>query len=161
LGVAQPEPLPPGVDDEDVLRLELQLCFAVHVAARAYDGVYRRVLAETGLTYPQYLVMLVLWEHGGMPVKRVSEFVRLDPSTLSPLLKRMEAAGLVRRERSPDDERSVTVLLTAEGRVLRERVRGVPMTMMRATGLSVAELTDLRSRLHDLTAALEDTAKDG
>jgi MarR family transcriptional regulator, organic hydroperoxide resistance regulator len=146
------------LDGIDVLQLEQQLCFAVHVAARAYDGFYRRVLAGIGLTYPQYLVMLVLWEHGALPVKRLGEFLRLDSATLSPLLKRIEGAGLVRRERSLDDERSVTVSLTAKGKALRDRTVGVPREAMEATGLSVDELIDLRTRIEGLTAALNEAA---
>jgi MarR family transcriptional regulator, organic hydroperoxide resistance regulator len=147
-----------AVEDERGLQLGQQLCFAVHVAARAYDGVYRRVLADFGLTYPQYLVMLVLWEHGDLPVKRLGELMRLDSGTLSPLLKRMEAAGLVVRERGPDDERSVTVMLTEKGRTLKDRARGVPLKVHGATGLTVDELIDLRTRLERLSAALDDSA---
>src|SRR3954469_3167698 len=96
--------------DEDYLRLDLQLCFSLHAASRAFGGVYRTLLKDLGLTYPQYLVMLVLWEEperGAVPVKRLGERLRLDSGTLSPLLKRLEANGLVRRERSTRDERSV------------------------------------------------------
>jgi DNA-binding MarR family transcriptional regulator len=143
-----------------VLHLDQQLCFALHSAARAYDAVYRRVLADTGLTYPQYLVMLVLWEHGEMSVKRLSERLRLDPGTVSPLLKRMERAGLVRRARSANDERSVTILLTAEGKALRRRVVGVPLETLEATGLDREGLIDLRARLKQLTAALEDSLRE-
>jgi DNA-binding MarR family transcriptional regulator len=151
-------PAAPGIDEQNVLRLDQQLCFAVHVAARAYDGLYRRILAATGLTYPQYLVMLVLWEHGELSVKRLGEFLRLDSATLSPLLKRMEAAGLVHRERSAHDERSVTVVLTANGRALRKRARSVPLRAFEATGLSLEELIEMRTRLHRLTTALDDSA---
>jgi DNA-binding MarR family transcriptional regulator len=148
----------PELDGIDVLQLEQQLCFAVHVAARAYDGFYRRVLAGIGLTYPQYLVMLVLWEHGPLPVKRLGKLLRLDSATLSPLLKRIEGAGLVRRERRSDDERSVTVKLTAKGKALRNRALGVPQEAMEATGLSVNELIDLRTRIERLSAALNEAA---
>jgi DNA-binding MarR family transcriptional regulator len=151
-------PAAPGIDEQNVLRLDQQLCFAVHVAARAYDGLYRRILAATGLTYPQYLVMLVLWEHGELSVKRLGEFLRLDSATLSPLLKRMEAAGLVHRERSAHDERSVTVVLTANGRALRKRARSVPLRAFEATGLSLEELIEMRTRLHRLTTALDDSS---
>ena len=91
---------------EDFLRLDQQICFSLNAASRAFNGVYRVVLKDLGLTYPQYLVMLVLWEHGPLPVKKVGEHLRLDSGTLSPLLKRLETAGLVRRERSARDERS-------------------------------------------------------
>ncbi|MET7937636.1 MarR family transcriptional regulator [Streptomyces sp. NPDC005322] len=145
---------PPALPD-DLLRLDLQVCFALHAASRAFGGVYRRVLKETELTYPQYLAMLVLWEHGEMPVKRLGEYLRLDSGTLSPLLKRMQSAGLVRRERSAQDERSVTVRLTAEGEALRESAQGVPLQVIEASGLDPAELVDLRSRLQRLTAVLD------
>jgi DNA-binding MarR family transcriptional regulator len=149
-----------GVDEDDALRLDLQLCFSLHNAARAYDGLYRKLLADTGLTYPQYLVMLVLWEHGEMPVKRLGEFLRLDSGTLSPLLKRMEAAGFVTRERSAQDERSVTVRLTDNGTGLRDVAVAIPVTAFAATGLSLDELDDLRARLAQLTASLDDTAQE-
>ena len=146
------------LDQHDVLQLDQQLCFAVHVAARAYDGFYRQVLADTGLTYPQYLVMLVLWEHGEATVKTLGERLRLDSGTLSPLLKRMEAAGLVSRRRDTRDERSVLVVPTEQGRALKARGARVPVEAFGATGLSVDELIDLRTRLERLTAALDDRA---
>jgi DNA-binding MarR family transcriptional regulator len=141
------------------LHLDEQLCFALHSAARAYDAVYRRVLADTGLTYPQYLVMLTLWEHGEMPLKRLGEYLRLDSGTLSPLVKRLEGAGLVRRQRSADDERSVMILLTADGAALRRRARTIPLEALDATGLDREGLFDLRSRLTGLTAALEESLR--
>jgi DNA-binding MarR family transcriptional regulator len=144
---------------EKILHLDEQLCFALHSAARAYDAVYRRVLADTGLTYPQYLVMLTLWEHREMPLKRLGEHLRLDSGTLSPVVKRMEAAGLVRRERNADDERSVTILLSADGAALRERARTIPLETLEATGLDRQGLLDLRSRLKHLTAALDESLR--
>ncbi|CAM5373302.1 MULTISPECIES: MarR family winged helix-turn-helix transcriptional regulator [Streptomyces] len=147
------DPEPPSADE--LLRLDRQLCFSLHAASRAFDGLYRRVLSDTGLTYPQYLAMLVLWEYGEMPVKRLGEFLRLDSGTLSPLLKRMQTAGLVQRERSAHDERSVTVRLTAEGTALKERARGVPLKAIEASGLGLAEAVDLQARVRRLTAALD------
>jgi len=155
---SQPDPLPAqsgAATADDPLRLDLQLCFALHAASRAFGGIYRRVLHDTELTYPQYLALLVLWEHGEMPVKQLGEFLRLDSGTLSPLLKRMQSAGLVERERSAHDERSVTVRLTAEGEALKERARGVPLKVIRASGLDREELADLRSRVQRLTVALD------
>jgi DNA-binding MarR family transcriptional regulator len=159
---SQPDPLPgaaaaqsEAVTPDDLLRLDLQLCFALHAASRAFGGVYRRVLRDTELTYPQYLALMVLWEHGEMPVKQLGEFLRLDSGTLSPLLKRMQSAGLVTRERSAHDERSVTVRLTAEGEALKERAREVPPQVIQASGLAREELVDLRSRVQRLTAALD------
>ncbi|CDR12340.1 MarR family winged helix-turn-helix transcriptional regulator [Streptomyces iranensis] len=146
-----PEPRP----SDELLRLDRQLCFSLHAASRAFDGLYRRVLRDTGLTYPQYLAMLVLWEHGEMPVKRLGEYLRLDSGTLSPLLKRMQSAGLVQRERSAHDERSVTVRLTAEGAALKERAQGVPLAAIEASGLGLEEAVDLQARVRRLTAALD------
>ncbi|AKZ56072.1 Organic hydroperoxide resistance transcriptional regulator [Streptomyces ambofaciens ATCC 23877] len=139
----------------DWLRLDQQICFSLNAASRAFNGVYRVVLKDLGLTYPQYLVMLVLWEHGELPVKKLGERLRLDSGTLSPLLKRLEAAGLVRRERSARDERSVEVRLTAQGVALRERAGEVPRRIAGATGLDLAEIQDLGARLNRLTAALD------
>ncbi|MCF2434465.1 MarR family transcriptional regulator [Streptomyces thinghirensis] len=139
----------------DWLRLDQQICFSLNAASRAFNGVYRVVLKDLGLTYPQYLVMLVLWEHGELPVKRLGEHLRLDSGTLSPLLKRLEAAGLVHRERSARDERSVEVRLTGEGVALRERALEVLRRIAAATGLDLAEVQDLRARLDRLTAAVD------
>ncbi|MFC3577934.1 MarR family winged helix-turn-helix transcriptional regulator [Streptomyces yaanensis] len=144
--------------DEEYLRLEHQICFSLHAASRAFNGVYRVVLKDLGLTYPQYLVMLVLWEHGELPVKRLGEHLRLDSGTLSPLLKRLEAAGLVRRERSTQDERSVHVHLTDEGTALKQPALQVPRRIAAATGFDLEEITDLRARLDRLTGMLDSAA---
>ncbi|WP_316525906.1 MarR family winged helix-turn-helix transcriptional regulator [Kitasatospora brasiliensis] len=145
----------PGMADEDLLRLDQQICFSLNAASRAFGGVYRVLLRDLGLTYPQYLVMLVLWEDGELPVKRIGERLRLDSGTLSPLLKRLEAAGLVRRERSPEDERSVTVRPTAEGIALRERAGQVPRRLLAAAGLPLEDLATLRGLLDRVTVALD------
>ncbi|MGI5455308.1 MarR family winged helix-turn-helix transcriptional regulator [Streptomyces sp. CA-249302] len=143
----------------DWLRLDQQICFSLNAASRAFGGVYRVILKDLGLTYPQYLVMLVLWEHGGLPVKKLGEHLRLDSGTLSPLLKRLETAGLVRRERSARDERSVEVHLTAEGTALRERALEVPRRIVSATSFDVDEIRTLRARLDELTVALDAAAE--
>ncbi|WP_137989463.1 MarR family winged helix-turn-helix transcriptional regulator [Streptomyces vilmorinianum] len=143
------------VRDEDFLRLDHQICFSLHAATRAFNGVYRAALKELGLTYPQYLVMLVLWEHGELPVKGIGERLRLDSGTLSPLLKRLEAAGYVERRRSPEDERSVTVRVTGSGAALREKALGVPRRIAAATGLDLSEIRELRDLLHGLAARLD------
>ncbi|MFH8340249.1 MarR family winged helix-turn-helix transcriptional regulator [Streptomyces sp. AM6-12] len=148
----------PAGTETDWLRLDNQICFSLHAASRAFNGVYRVILKDLGLTYPQYLVMLVLWEQGDLPVKKLGEQLRLDSGTLSPLVKRLEAAGLVRRERSVEDERSVRVLLTEEGTALRERALAVPRRVMRSTGFDRAEIADLRARLDRLTSALDAAA---
>ncbi|QIP84031.1 MarR family transcriptional regulator [Streptomyces sp. Tu 2975] len=143
------------VPDEDFLRLEHQICFSLHAASRAFNGVYRTVLKDLGLTYPQYLVMLVLWEHGELPVKEIGEHLRLDSGTLSPLLKRLESTGYVERRRSTEDERSVTARPTEAGRALREKALGMPRRIAEATGLTPARIRALREELDELTRTLD------
>lgn len=140
---------------DSALRLDTQLCFAVHAASRAFDSLYRQTLRDSGLTYPQYLVMLVLDEHGKLSVKQLGHKLRLDSGTLSPLLKRMEAAGWVERRRDTADERSVTVRLTEAGFALREQVSCVPLITIDSTGLSPAEVADLKDRLSALTDSID------
>ncbi|WP_055589077.1 MarR family winged helix-turn-helix transcriptional regulator [Peterkaempfera griseoplana] len=140
---------------EEALRLENQVCFALHAANRAFGNVYRVLLKDTGLTYPQYLVMLVLWEHGETTVKGLGEALRLDSGTLSPLLKRLEASGMVERRRSTQDERSVSVTLTQAGDELRHRACEVPLRIAASTGLSLDGIAQLRDRLNDLTRELD------
>lgn len=152
-------PLP--VPDAQMLRLDHQICFSLHAATRAFGGVYRVLLKDLDLTYPQYLVMLVLWEHGELSVKQLGERLRLDSGTLSPLLKRLEAAGRVRRERSSEDERSVTVRLTEDGTALRERALRVPPGILAASGVSVDELVALQQLLGRVTTALDTAAASG
>ncbi|MFK4596311.1 DNA-binding MarR family transcriptional regulator [Streptomyces pristinaespiralis] len=135
------------------LLLDDQLCFALYAAQRAVTAAYRPLLAELGLTYPQYLTMLVLWERGEIPVKELGAALRLDYGTVSPLLKRLEAAGLVRRERSAADERSVRLVLTEEGAAMRERAEAVPAQLLVSTGLEAAEIARLRADLHRLADA--------
>ncbi|MEE6257184.1 MarR family winged helix-turn-helix transcriptional regulator [Plantactinospora sonchi] len=133
----------------DVLALGRQVCFPLYAASRALTDLYRPILDEFGLTYPQYLVLLVLWEEPDRPqtVKRIGECLQLDSGTLSPLLKRLERAGLLTRRRAARDERSVEIALTGAGRGLRDRVTDVPHRVAGATGLSEAELTNLRDTL--------------
>jgi DNA-binding MarR family transcriptional regulator len=130
-------------------------CFAVHAASRALDGAYRRELGKLGLTYPQFLTMLVLWERDPRTVKELGQALRFDSGTLSPLLTRLEAAGLVTRERSAADERSVLVRLTTEGKRLRRRTDGIVRKVFEDAGLTHAELDDLRDTLRRMTAALD------
>lgn len=142
---------------EQAMRLDAQLCFALHAASRAFDGVYRVLLREFGLTYPQYLVLLVLWEHGELSVKNLGAKLRLDSGTLSPLLKRLEAAGWVERRRAVDDERSVVVSLTEAGGALKERIMQVRTGVGVAIGMNQEEADALRTRLVELTKSLDDT----
>lgn len=135
----------------DELKLDRQVCFALYAASRAVTQLYRPLLDALGLTYPQYLVMLVLWERGPTTVKELSSRLELDSGTLSPLLKRLAAAGLVTRRRSAADERSVEVHLTDAGDALRSRAAAVPRRIAGATGLRLEELDALRRDLTRLT----------
>jgi DNA-binding MarR family transcriptional regulator len=138
----------------DGLELDRQVCFALYAASRAVTQLYRPVLDALGLTYPQYLVMLVLWERGPITVKDLGLALDLDSGTLSPLLKRMEHAGLVTRSRQATDERTVQVGLTGAGTALRQRAASVPRKVAKATGLDLAELAALRQSLTTLTATV-------
>ncbi|MFE9690003.1 MarR family winged helix-turn-helix transcriptional regulator [Micromonospora sp. NPDC005806] len=139
----------------DDLVLRRQVCFALYAASRALTDVYRPILDEHGLTYPQYLVLLVLWERGdAATVSELGNRLRLDSGTLSPLLKRLESAGLLVRARSARDERRVEVSLTEQGRALRERMDEVPRRVARATGLAEAELVALRDTLTRVTETI-------
>jgi MarR family transcriptional regulator, organic hydroperoxide resistance regulator len=132
---------------EAQLMLGNQLCFAIYSTAHAFNRVYKPLLDRLGLTYPQYLVMLVLWERDGIAVKEIGERLFLDSGTLTPLLKRLEAAHLIRRTRSSEDERQVLIALTAQGQTLREKARTVPVAILSASGCSIAELSNLRKSL--------------
>lgn len=137
----------------DDLLLRRQVCFALYAASRALTDVYRPILDEFGLTYPQYLVLLVLWERpdDAPTVSELGTELRLDSGTLSPLLKRLEGAGLVVRRRSARDERRVEVGLTEQGLALREQLSEVPLRIALATGLGIDELVALRDTLTRVT----------
>ncbi|NIH83365.1 MarR family winged helix-turn-helix transcriptional regulator [Amycolatopsis granulosa] len=136
---------------EDAPRLDDQVCFALYAASRAVTSLYRPLLDELGLTYPQYLVMLALWEHGELSVKELGRALSLDSGTLSPLLKRLEKLELVRRERRADDERSVCIRLTGKGDELRAMAAPLPGVVGTAMGLPAAGLEELRATLRGLT----------
>ncbi|MFS3130011.1 MarR family winged helix-turn-helix transcriptional regulator [Nocardioides sp. Bht2] len=142
--------LPPDVDP---LALEQQVCFALAVASRSVINVYRPMLDPMGLTHPQYLVMLALWGSEPLSVTRLSKMLDLDPGTLSRLLKRLESAGLVRRDRDPDDERSLAVALTEKGRALRAEAEKVPPAIVERLGVDIDELLELHARLTRVIAA--------
>jgi DNA-binding MarR family transcriptional regulator len=138
---------------DSALCLEQQLCFALYAAANRIQRLYRPLLAALGLTYPQYLVMLVLWQHGEQSVGELGQRLHLDSGTLTPLLKRLQAAGLIDRQRSVHDERRVLVRTTAAGAALKERAAGVPQAIACLTTLDPAELADLRGRVQRLLRA--------
>jgi MarR family transcriptional regulator, organic hydroperoxide resistance regulator len=131
----------------DPLALERQVCFALAVAARSVIGVYRPVLERLGLTHPQYLVMLALWEGSPLTVTEIGRLLQLDLPTLSPLLKRLEAVGLVDRRRNPADERSLQVTLTERGRALRSDALQVPGTVLARLGLTEGDAVALHAAL--------------
>src|SRR6201990_1856169 len=127
------------------MRHDNQICFAIYSAAHAFNRVYKPLLDRLGLTYPQYLVMLVLWERDDVPLKDIGEKLFLDSGTLTPLLKRLEAAQLVRRTRSTEDERHVLIALTPQGHALKERARAVPQSILAASDCSVTELIGMKN----------------
>jgi len=135
---------------DPLLLLDNQICFAVYSAAHAFNRVYKPLLDRLRLTYPQYLVMLVLWERDGVPVKDIGERLFLDSGTLTPLLKRLETAGLVRRTRSTEDERQVLIDLTPHGQALKEKAHDVPQSILEASECSVPELVALKSEIVSL-----------
>jgi len=148
--------------DYDDLLLDRQLCFALHAASRAVVREYTPVLGELGLTYPQYVTMMVLWEdpQRSQSVGELGEAVQMDSGTLTPLLKRLERDGLVTRTRDVADERRVNVALTDAGLALRGKAAGVPRAMAERFGLSVAEIRALKAQLERLTTTLSGDARD-
>jgi len=140
-----------------LLRLDLQLCFALYSTQLAMTKVYRKLLRELGLTYPQYLVMMVLWERDGQSVSAIGERLFLDSATLTPLLKRLEGAGLLQRRRAAEDERRVEVRLTDAGRTLRQRAEAVPEAVACASQCDPDELRALKAQLEDLRDKLTET----
>ena len=129
------------------LLLGNQICFAIYSTAHAFNRVYKPLLDRLGLTYPQYLVMLVLWERDGVPLKDIGERLFLDFGTLTPLLKRLEAAHLVKRTRGTADERQVLIALTPQGQSLRENAKAVPQSILAASACSIAELSAMKNDL--------------
>lgn len=132
---------------DDLLKLENQLCFALVTAARNVVSIYRPVLDPLGLTHPQYLVMLALWEQSPRSLGELAEELAMEPATLSPLVKRLEAQGRVSRTRRADDERVLDIALTADGMSLRERALEVPGQIMARVGMDAAQLAALRDGL--------------
>lgn len=137
-------------EERNPLSLDEQVCFALSVASRAVVGCYRDVLAPLGLTHPQYLVMLALWENDGLTLRALSDVLRLEPATVSPLVKRLEAAGLIRRDRRAGDERAFSITVTEAGRRLRERALDVPLTMLERFEMDPQELARVNRWLHQL-----------
>ena len=144
------------LDPDELLKLESQVCFGVAVASRSVISAYRPVLEPLGLTHPQYLVMLALWEQAPIGARELSSLLHLDPGTLSPLVKRLESHGLVARRRNPADERAILIELTETGIALRERALGVPLEMMRRLQLDEQDVRDIQRLMDKLIQAASD-----
>lgn len=141
-------------DNGDPLDLDRQVCFPLYAASNLLNRLYRPILADLGLTYPQYLVMLVLWQKAPQTVGALGELLYLDSGTLTPLLKRMETAGLISRTRDAEDERRVLIGLTDKGRALRSAAEDIPGTLASGLNIDEASVTDLRHQVRQLVAAL-------
>jgi DNA-binding MarR family transcriptional regulator len=150
-------PSTPGTDSAQWLALDHQLCFALYSASLAMTKLYKPLLEPLGLTYPQYLVLIVLWEADGITVSQLGERLALDSGTLTPLLKRLEAAQLIQRLRDAQDERRVLLLLTTQGRQLKRRAVTVPQQVACASGCELDELAQLTARLKALRNRLQDS----
>lgn len=131
----------------DLLRLDDQFCFSVYSTMHALNRAYKPLLEKLGVTYPQYLVLLALWESDDQSVGEIGAKLLLDSSTLTPLLKRLESAGVVARARNPEDERQVRIRLTEKGRAMRETARAFPIALLDASGCRAEELSSLKERL--------------
>ncbi|MFT0867512.1 MarR family winged helix-turn-helix transcriptional regulator [Pseudomonas sp. CAM1A] len=140
----------------DALLLDNQVCFALHSTSLLMTKVYKPLLQALGLTYPQYLAMLVLWEQDGLTVGEISQRLLTDPGSLTPLLKRLESEGLLKRSRSREDERVVLVQLTDKGRALQAEAQRVPQCILQASGHSAEQLRKLQAELLALRAQLQE-----
>ncbi|MEO7448344.1 MAG: MarR family transcriptional regulator [Humibacillus sp.] len=151
------DPTPPP-EAEDLLDLDRQVCFALAVAARSVIGLYRPILEPLGLTHPQYLVMLALWDQSPLTLKQIGARLSLDPATVSPLVKRLEASDLVVRDRHPHDERALQVGLTRRGAELRTEALGVPPQIVARLGMEISELETLHGALTRVITASREPA---
>ena len=140
---------------EEGLQLDNQLCFKLYAASRAVIRAYKPMLDQLGLTYPQYLAMLVLWERDDLTVGEISQHLLTDPGSLTPLLKRLESEGLLQRNRSREDERVVMVQLTDKGRALQQQAKAVPQCILKASGRSLEQLQQLQADLLNLRENLQ------
>lgn len=142
------------------IRLDSMLCFAIYATGHAFTRFYKPRLDALGLTYPQYLVLIVLWEGDDITVNTLGSRLFLDSGTITPLIKRLEARGLVKRRRDEDDERQVRILLTPEGRALREKAMSIPLSVATGTGLTRETADRLRAELLNLRDRLDASAGD-
>lgn len=145
------------MDKNEALKLENQLCFALYAGSKEMSSVYKPFLDELGLTYTQYITMLVLWEKPVIAFKELGNRLLLDSGTLTPLVKKLEAAGLLERERDMRDERNVIISLTEQGMKLKEQAYPIPMKIFAATGITLEELIALRESLNSLVRNLQES----
>ncbi|MFC5469176.1 MarR family winged helix-turn-helix transcriptional regulator [Cohnella suwonensis] len=143
------------MDSKNLLKLEEHICFSLYACSRAIFRMYRPLLDELELTYPQYLVLLVLWDRRECSIKELSETLSLDSGTLTPMLKRMEAAKLITRERSANDERVVNIRITESGMALQERAVCIPEAMLASSGMTAEEATELNHAIKKLMSHVE------
>ena len=144
----------------DTLKLDNQLCFSIYAASRAITRAYRPILEEFGLTYPQYLVLLILWESDGVPVNEIGARLYLDSGTLTPLLKRMESAGFLERRRGKDDERTVEIHLTPAGLALQEKAAEIPVRLATETHLDVEQAVQTKVMVDQILAKVLECTND-
>ena len=144
-------------DNCDQLLLDNQICFALHSTSLLMTKVYKPLLQALGLTYPQYLAMMVLWQKDGLTVGEISSQLLTDPGSLTPLLKRLEVEGMLTRTRSREDERVVIVELTEKGRALRDKARDIPQCILAASGQTLERLQKLQNELQELRSHLQDS----
>lgn len=138
----------------EIIPLDTQLCFSLYGASIAINRTYKPILDGLGLTYPQYLVLSVLWEKDGQTIGAIAERLALEPSTITPLVKRLEQSGFLDRQRNPDDERQVLVHLSAKGRNMREQTACLTQTLLEKSGMTVPEILELNSKVQTLRDAM-------
>jgi len=148
------------MDKNEAMKLENQLCFALYAGSKEMNSTYKPFLDELGLTYTQYITMLVLWEKPVIAFKELGSKLLLDSGTLTPLVKKLEAAGLLNRNRDPKDERNVIITLTKKGIDLKEKAASVPMKVFNSMGITLDELVSLREKLNELVKNLQDSKKE-
>lgn len=146
---------------DDMLLLDRQVCFPLYAASNLLNRLYRPVLAQFNLTYPQYLVMLVLWEQSPVSVGDLGEKLFLDSGTLTPLLKRLEANGFVNRQRDPADERRVLIRLTGQGQQLKQQAAVIPKTLGNSLNLSVEQIEQLRTQVQQIVGIMAQALQQG
>lgn len=143
-------------DPDDPLPLDAQLCFSLYSTTIAINRLYKPMLDSLGVTYPQYLVLSTLWEEEGQTISAIADRLALEPSTITPLMKRLEAAGFVSRQRNPEDERQVQVFLTAKGKGLRQQTTCLTDALLAGSKLSIPEMIALNDQIRKLRSALVD-----